>query len=198
MKKAALLFALAIVLAACGAGADAEVATLEDTATTLPATGSDQLDMDAEESLLEFSQCMRDNGVADFPDPEMDANGNPTFGGPGGGPDQLETDQETIEQAFEECGELVEGLIRNFIGDDFTELEDTFLEFAQCMRDQGIDMPDPDFSQGFAPGAGGSAGIFGDDVDPESSDFQAAAQECQSVFEGQFGFGGAGRGGDDG
>ena len=61
------------------------------------------------------------------------------------------------------------------------------------LRDQGIDMPDPDFSQGFGPGAGGRAGIFGD-LDPQSPEFQAAAQECQGIFEGGFGPGG-GRGG---
>lgn len=197
MKKAALLLALAMVLAACGAGADAEVATLEDTGTTVEGVSSDQLDIDAEESLLEFAQCMRDNGVSDFPDPELDADGNPTFFG-NGGPADLDTDPDTIEAAFEECGELVEGLIRNFIGRDFTELEDTFLEFAQCMRDNGIDMPDPDFSQGFGPGSGGGAGIFGEDVDVDSPEFQAAAEECQTVFEGQFGLGGPGSGGDDG
>ena len=196
MKKAALLLALGLVLAACSSGADAEVATLEDTGTTLEGTSSDQLDIDAEESLLEFAQCMRDNGVPDFPDPEMDADGNPTFFR-NGGPGELETDPDTIEAAFEECGELVEGLIRNFIGRDFTELEDTFLEFAQCMRDEGIDMPDPDFSQGLIPRAG-SGGIFGDDIDIESPEFEAAAEKCQTVFEGQFGLGGAGRGGSDG
>lgn len=194
MRKTALplLLALGLLVAACGSGSDAEVATLDDTVTTLGAS-SDELDADAEESLLEFAQCMRDNGVADFPDPEMDDDGNPEFGG-AVGPGELGADRETLQDAFETCGGLVEGLIRNFVGGDFTELEDTFLEFAECMRDNGVDMPDPDFSEGFGPGAGGRAGIFGEDFDPGSPEFQAAAEECQSIFEGQFGFRGPGGG----
>jgi hypothetical protein len=197
MRKTALplLLSLGLLLSACGSGSDAEVATLDETVTT-PSASADELDADAEENLLEFAQCMRDNGVPEFPDPSFDGNGNLEFGAR----QELGVDRETLNGAFEACGDLVEGLIQNFIGGDFTELEDTFLEFAECMRDNGIDMPDPDFSQGFGPGAGGRAGIFGEDVDPESPEFQAAAEECQSIFEGQFGFGGpgGGRSGDNG
>ncbi|MCH6577412.1 MAG: hypothetical protein IH807_06260 [Proteobacteria bacterium] len=98
-----------------------------------------------------------------------------------------------MEAAFDECSPLIEGIIQNFRDVDASELEDTFLEFAGCMREQGIEMPDPDFSQGFGPGAGGRAGIFGD-LDPQDPEFQAAAEECQGIFEGGFGLRGGGAG----
>ena len=186
MKRLAALIALLVVVAACSTGAEAEVATLDDQVDgTSEEVSNDQLDADAEEAILAFARCMRDNGVSDFPDPELDANGNLRFFG-GGPPDDLGVDEDTLEAAFEECSPLIERIIQNFRDIDVSELEDTFLEFAGCMRDQGIDLPDPDFSQGFGPGAGGRAGIFGD-LDPQSPEFQAAAQECQGIFEGGFG-----------
>ncbi|MCZ6456614.1 MAG: hypothetical protein O6650_05120, partial [Actinobacteria bacterium] len=96
----------------------------------------------------------------------------------------------------DECGDLIEGLISQIFRDiDQSEFQDSFLEFAVCMRDQGIDMPDPDFSGGFGPGEGGGRGLFGD-IDPQDPAFQEAAEECQGIFEGGFGLrgGGLGRG----
>ena len=193
MKKTALLVVMILAIAACGSDSGSEVASLEDTsAVETEEPTSDELDADAEEAILAFSQCMRDNGVPEFPDPELDAEGNfRVFGG--GGPGALGVDQETIQAAQEECFPLIEGILQNFVGQDVSELEDTFLEFAECMREQGIDMPDPDFSGGFGRGAGGRAGILGD-IDPEDPEFQAAAQECQGIFEGRLGLGRPGPG----
>lgn len=196
MKRLAALIALLMIVVACSTAAEGEVATLDDQVDgTSEEVSNDQLDADAEEAILAFAQCMRDNGVSDFPDPELDANGNLRFFG-GGPPDDLGVDEGTLEAAFDECSLLIEGIIQNFRDVDASELEDTFLEFAGCMREQGIEMPDPDFSQGFGPGAGGRAGIFGD-LDPQDPEFQAAAEECQGIFEGGFGLrgGGAGPGG---
>ena len=193
MKKTALLVVMILAIAACGSGSNAEVATLDDTSVTEPEQPtSDELDADSEEAILAFAQCMRDNGVPEFPDPELDADGNfRVFAG--GGPGALGVDRETIQAAQDECFPIIEGIVQNFVGRDFSELEDTFLEFAECMRDQGIDMPDPDFSQGFGPGAGGSAGILGD-IDPEDPEFLAAAEVCSELFEGRFPLGRPGPG----
>ena len=51
-----------------------------------------------------------------------------------------------IREAFEECGDLLDGLNLGFQDRDLTEFQDTFLECcAECMRDNGIEMDDPDF-----------------------------------------------------
>ena len=65
-------------------------------------------------------------------------------------------------------------------------MQETMLEFAACMREHGVDMPDPDFSGGgarmqFRAGAGG--------VDPESPTFQKAQEACQEILEEAFGDG---------
>ena len=46
------------------------------------------------------------------------------------------------------------------------EMQDKMLEFAKCMRDNGVDFPDPDFS-----GGGGRIQIGGPGgIDPSSKD----------------------------
>ena len=196
MKRFTVLVALTVLLAACNSGASADVATLDDQVdTSAEEPSSEELEADSEQVILAFAQCMRDNGVPNFPDPEMDSNGNLRLFG-GGGSGELEVDQGTLQAAFEECSPLVEGLIQNFRNLDQSEFQDSFLEFAACMRDQGVDMPDPDFSSGFGPGAGGGRGLFGD-IDSNDPAFQEAAEVCNEVFEGGFGQlrGGPGAGG---
>jgi hypothetical protein len=199
MKRYTALAALALVVAACGTDSDGEVATLEDTTDTT-VISAEQQEVDAEEAILGFAQCMRDNGVPDFPDPVLDTNGNfGLFGGegPGGAVGEL-GDRETLEAAFEECGDLVEGVIQNTLRDiDITELQDSFLEFAACMREHDIEIDDPDFSGGFGPGAGGGRGLFGD-LDFEDPAVQEAIEECSEIFEGRLPGPGGGRPGGPG
>jgi hypothetical protein len=68
---------------------------------------------------------------------------------------------------------------------EFADREEATLAFAQCMRDNGIDIDDPQAGanggRGFfggGPGGGGEAGVdrFGDE-------FQAAQGACSSILE---------------
>jgi hypothetical protein len=59
------------------------------------------------------------------------------------------------------------------------EFQDSALKFAQCMRKEGIDMKDPDFSQG----ASGGANPFGN-LDRDDPKTAAALQICQKEFAG--------------
>ena len=83
------------------------------------------------------------------------------------------------------CPETIEGASLGRRGDDFdaTAFQDTLLEFAACMRDNGYDMPDPDFSNsGGGPGTGGG-GPFGE-VDRSDPDFIAAEEACGDIMAG--------------
>jgi hypothetical protein len=57
------------------------------------------------------------------------------------------------------------------------------LAFAQCLRDHGVDMPDPQFS----PDGGAMIRIGGPgtarEIDPESEVFQAAQEACGPLLE---------------
>jgi hypothetical protein len=186
-KTLALASALSLGLAACSAGArDDGVATLGD-AEGSGAKASASPSVDPEDALAEFAECMRDNGIEDFPDPQIDENGGITISGPAGGDEGPPSDQdiEDLEAAMEACQDLLpQGLGPGEISqEDQAAFQDAMLEYAQCMRDQGIDFPDPDFSEGggFIGGAEG--------FDPEDPDFQAADEVCRpildDVFDGQ-------------
>ncbi|MDQ4053822.1 MAG: hypothetical protein M3237_14125 [Actinomycetota bacterium] len=171
-----LLLALLLTpfVAACGASGDDDspgVATLDESGD---GDGSDDgtdtagSEDDLEEQALEFAQCMRENGVPDFPDPQVDG-GRITMGGPGGG-DQI--DPEAAEKAMEACEELAPRGGGNFDPEERQEMQDAFLDYAQCMRDNGYDMPDPDFSDG-----GGMFRLQGEPDDPAFVKAQAACED---------------------
>ena len=87
---------------------------------------------------LKFAQCMRKNGV-DMPDPKPgQASTAVSIGGKGVSP-------EKIEKAMKAC--------QNVAGIPETkplspEQQDKLVKFTACMREHGVDMPDPDFSGG--------------------------------------------------
>jgi hypothetical protein len=89
---------------------------------------------------VQFSQCMRDNGVAEFPDP--DASGELTIDGVLNG-SSLDPNTPEWKAAIGACKDLQPS---GFTGDEdvTAEEQEVRLEFAQCMRDNGVeDFPDP-------------------------------------------------------
>jgi hypothetical protein len=161
----------------------------------------DDATVDQEEAMLSFAACMRDNGV-EIDDPTVDSEGSLHFGGLRGAAQQGEVDREEMQAAMQVCGELLEGFSLGRGGGDFdpTELQDTLVEYAACMRDNGYDMPDPDFSN-FGSGAGepgqGGSGPFGA-IDPGDPDFAAAQEACGDVLGGLRAPGGGPRAGGSG
>lgn len=209
---------IALGAAACGGDDSSSLATLQSVTTTAPdealtAAGADDAssgagepvspdesdDLTEEERLLEFAQCMRDNGV-DFPDPVVEADGTIAFGlrpGRGAGPQDGEGLQDigrdpNLPAARAACNEIIEGLALGPGAQNFDELRielmDRLLEFAQCMRDHGVDVADPDPSA-FSPGGGGGR-PFGR-LDLDDADVSAAFEVCQDALPTRLGRGGA-------
>ena len=175
--------------AAGAVSADAEgSAGSEETNGAVSAESDDTSDMTDEESLLAFAECMRDHGV-DFPDPVVEADGTVTFGfRPGGGGEGgLAALREigrnpNLPAARDACSGLLEGLAfgPGQGGFDLVEIQDTLLEFAQCMRDNGVDMGDPDLRD-FIPGGDddGQPGRPFGGIDFSDPDLLTAFQTCQ-------------------
>lgn len=88
----------------------------------------------------QFAQCMRDNGVRAFPDP--DASGQLTIDAVANG-SAVDTSTAAFKQAMSACKNLEPA---GFTGDKrTTEQQQAGLRFAQCIRDNGVvDFPDPD------------------------------------------------------
>lgn len=165
-KKVRILLLLSIFSACTIGGEESQgVVTIESTTET---TTVDE-EITFEEGVLDFAQCMREEGI-NFPDPTFDIDGNPQF-------DNLEIEnEEEFENAFENC----EDILRNALPEQFdldpeveAALVDASLEFSQCMREQGIDFPDP------KPGEFGFFAFRDADIDFTSEAVQNAFEICQ-------------------
>ncbi len=179
-RRFAALMVVALVFAACSEAA-ANVASLEN-ADGVEDPQANQEEVDTEVALLAYAQCMRDNGV-DVPDPTVDSEGNVQLPRPNG----ADIDRNALGVAREACSQHLEGLSLGFGGGgDQTEIEDQLLAFAECLRDQGLEVDDPDFSEGGARGRGILGGL--DQDDPEVA---AALDACGDLFT----FGAGARGG---
>ncbi len=146
---------------------------------------------DREQLALKFAQCVRENGIPDFPDPTVDQNGNLQLFGNGLG--SLATaDREKMRTAFQACSQYAEGLRAGFSQQEQQQMQDQILAFAQCMRDNGYTIPDPTFGPpptGGASSSGGDQGPFGgfNQNDPA---FQKAFTACRDKLPGIIGGGG--------
>ena len=93
----------------------------------------------AREQAMKFAECMRSNGVRDFPDP--DASGQLTIDEIANG-SSVDTNSAVFKQAITACKDLEPP---GFTGHKRSPEQQTVaLKFAQCMRDNGVkDFPDP-------------------------------------------------------
>lgn len=155
-----LLVALAVTTGCGGPAAGEGVATADGgTSTASPSTGATTPVAD-EDKPLRFAQCMREHGV-DMPDPD-----------PGGKPGLLKIDRNDpkFAKAFDACKQYAP------IGDGTRTLspeqQQQVLAFTKCMREHGIDVPDPQPDGGikFDKKSG---------VDLSSPKFKAASEACE-------------------
>ncbi len=177
-----IILALSLVLVACG-GSDAAdgVASLDDGQRGTEQGETGDTGADDEEALLAFSACMRDNGVDEFPDPVLNADGSVDFGQDS--QPFREVDPDVAEAAVNACIDELDGTAFSPTGGDFdlTEIQDALVEFAACMRDEGIDFDDPDLTSFFRNGEVANPFEQLDITDPEVA---AAVEVCQEVFVG--------------
>jgi hypothetical protein len=187
---ATLLLALAVGACAASPGGQG-VVSLQDPSASPDPSAVPSASIDPEDAMEAFEACMREHGV-DVQVAAIGEEGEPVGGevrigeGPqGGAPAQpgggTPPDREAVAEADEACRHL---LPAGGMGDpDATmdpALADQMLEFAQCMRDNGIDFPDPVFE-----GGGVTMQIGGPDgggIDPSSDSFQAAQEACAEVM----------------
>jgi hypothetical protein len=163
---APLLVTAALVGAGCGGSSSA--------ATTKTAS------QDA--ARLKFTQCMRDHGV--------NISDTPGQGGAG----LQNTAQSKLRSAQRACRKYQQGAFGNVSASQRQEFQDAFAKFSSCMRQHGVDVPNP--GSGGGPGAGGAGGAGGQ-LDRNDPKVQTAQKACQSKLPngGRGGPGGAGPGG---
>jgi hypothetical protein len=131
------------------------------------------------ESALEFSKCMRENGVKSFPDPEITPGGGTklSFNGEGVSRQTLEAAQTACQHFQEEGGQGPE-----LSPQEKVEREEELQKFAKCMREHGIEVVTK-----VSPGGGVAVGIKGGagaGKNPESPAVAAAQKACQGLLPG--------------
>jgi len=137
-------FALVALLSAGCSRAAAETGTTSSSGANNSATA--QTDSSAgnntastRQQAAKFAECMRANGVKNFPDP--DASGTYTIDGIANG-SSIDTSSAAFKQAMTACKDLQPA---GFVGHKRTAQEqENAVKFAQCIRDNGVkDFPDP-------------------------------------------------------
>jgi hypothetical protein len=156
MNKASVLLAVsAAALALTAAGCGGSGASNSSSSSSNPTL----------ERAVKYAQCMRENGVTNFPDP--DKNGR--FMIAAGGPNQNSSQFKKAKQACK--SQEPPG-----IQDDPAQIshdQKEWLNFAQCMRKNGIsDFPDPQDGRLLVPR---------DRINTNSPQFKKALNVCRDV-----------------
>lgn len=159
LKQAQIYLAFSVLFftSAClsSASSDVGVARVVDSTSELPieskAQYSDTSENTDEKAATLFASCMRDKGF-DISDPELNSDGTVRWGNfkesLNEGGFNLKNDKGS--DAYEECSPLLERitLADEKKAEDEIEMQDKLLTFAQCLRDNGLEVDDPDFSEG--------------------------------------------------
>jgi hypothetical protein len=129
-----------------------------------------------EQAGLKFARCMRAHGV-NVSDPKpgqkglrFSATGAP---GKGGAPNRLEA-------ADRACRHFLKGALKPPSGSELNKMRDAALKWAQCMRQNGVNVPDP------KPGGAGIRIEAGKGQGPGPNDptFQGADRKCRHLLPG--------------
>lgn len=187
VSVAALVALVGVVVAADGGDADPVASIDGDAVDDVDSPGSgggSAANADFEDALLDFAECMRENGV-DMPDPESRNGGGVVIArednggrslGPGPG-------DEDFEAAQEACGDILEDArddIPRPSPEEMAEMQDRLVAMAECMRARGHDMPDPEVSGdgGVSIQVGSGGGIPVADSDEFAQDQQECSKEA--------------------
>jgi len=158
IRRGALLLLLGAGLAACGPA---------DSSTSSSTSSQD----DPANAAVKYSQCMREHGVPEFPDP---VNGRLQLEVRKGG--TLDPESASFKAAQTACKDLEPpGLAQS--GQGGAQQED-MLKYVDCMRKNGVPKfpdPQPDGRMLFDGGSG---------VDPDSPQFKAAQEACRKLLPG--------------
>jgi hypothetical protein len=126
-------FPLIALLGVLGAGCSSPSPSAAGTGTSGPGTTGGTATTVDRGKAVKFSECLRSNGVPDFPDP--DAKGQYQYG--------VSVTPAVFQKAVDACKNLEPpGALGE--GPRTPKEKSAALQFAQCMRDKGVkDFPDP-------------------------------------------------------
>ncbi|WP_049567761.1 hypothetical protein [Streptomyces sp. SBT349] len=170
MRRRLTLISAALLLAtACGGSGgdgDGDVPSASDGGGDDGGAATEQAADPVEQSRL-FAECLRENGI-DIPDPDPET-GELDFQAAIG----EDGSRDALMEAFEACRELApEGV--NERPEPTEDQQEAMRDLAACLRENGLEVPDPDPVEGFEPGA----------IDPSAPGFDAAMEACEEHLTG--------------
>jgi hypothetical protein len=176
--SAAALVVVAVGLAACG-GDDPTPAS----SGSGGGSGRRGIDAKTKQAMLDYARCMREHGI-DMADPQFDQGGGRVIqksDARGTTPEQ----QRAAERACAKYQKQIKPPPMSAA--EKQKQRAAALANAKCMREHGIDMPDPTFDE--------NGGIEqrieqGSGIDPESAKFREAEKACRDTLRGALGPGG--------
>ncbi|MCF2533270.1 hypothetical protein [Yinghuangia soli] len=176
---AAAAFVLALALAGCSSsdGDGSRVASAATPSASSPGgsaspSGSSGSGDSEEQKMLRHSQCMRENGVPDFPDPVMDGKGGAGISLPEG------TDINAVKKAEAACKKFAPGGGENKPINP--EAAKRNREISKCMRENGV----PNFPDPSADGTLQIEATPGSGMEPGNAAFEEASKKCNMLGQG--------------
>jgi hypothetical protein len=128
---------------------------------------------------LKLSQCMRANGVPNFPDP----NGQGVIQGSG-----IDPNSSAFQKAQQTCAKKIGGGLGTRTPAQQAQAQAAALAFSKCMRSHGVpNFPDPQFGSGGSIRISLHASSGGAGLDLNSSIVQKAQKTCGSLLPGRAG-----------
>lgn len=159
-----LLVATGVLVGACTSQADGDENTPGFAAESAAANEGDPV--------LDFYQCLRDNGL-EVQDPTRD--GATTL------QEQVDTEDPVVQGIIEECseetgsnGRITVGGEGGQMGENLADTEDLIV-YVDCLREHGIDMPDPDADGRLSMPEG---------MDRNSTELREAGKACAGHLDG--------------
>lgn len=155
MRKSDWVMALSLALcvfglAACGGGSGGDSGAVTE--------GSE------EEVALGFAECMRAHGV-DVGDPE-----------PGTGDIEVGGNDPATKKALAACDGKLGDAGQELSAEEGEEFKEGWLAFAECVREHGVNMGDPEF---LGPG---KVHLNNNGIDPSSPAFVTAREACEDTL----------------
>jgi hypothetical protein len=145
-----------LTLSACGSDSDNNAG-----GQVTPGGGGSASAAANSDQLVEYARCLRGQGV-DVPDPKPGQNLGTWL-------QQSGLDLNKLKGANAACQDKLPSGVRSRA--DSPQTQDNLLKFAQCMRKNGVDMPDPKNGQ-----------VDFGSLDRNSPKFKAASDECRKTL----------------
>ena len=154
--KIPILILCGLAFAACGAEKE-------------PAADREQ---EARDAMLAYTKCMREQGI-DMPDPQPGERGIRLSAPEGVTPEEMEKAEGACRKHLEaiEPPELSE--------EQQKEFQEAALAHARCMREHGIDMPDPTFGENGRATIRIRRGEGSTGPEPDDPKWKAAEEACR-------------------